>query len=248
MGFSRLAEMTEIDRETILEDRRDKIQTFQNRQLLKAMVSGQEATYAADSDTKPTRRKAQSGKAKQLDELKRRRKAKSERNEKRTLKGDVDGDSEYEKTAGPSFSSEEAASEDEDNEYGSGNEKRQPGSKMKEIDKASHDDLRKIILRRGQLATFWPTSFFSEYVTGAFVRQGVGLRDGSPEYRLAQIVGVAEKKASRAYQLEKHRTDIMLTLQIGNDKKDFTMEQTSNSNSSDVSSQVSQSHPAQSHT
>ena len=226
--------MTEIERETILEDRRDNIQTYQNRKQLRALVAGQSSSYTSEPDIKPTRRQSQTGKTKQLDELKRRRKAKSEREEKRSRTRDQGDDSDEEKGARRSPTSREVTSEDDDGEYESSDEKKH-GKNIKEIDKASHEDLLKIILRRGQLAMFWPTSFFSDFVTGAYVRQGVGLRDGQPEYRLAQIAGVAERKASRPYQLDKHRTDIMLTLQIGSLKKDFTIEQTSNSDITDVS-------------
>lgn len=241
-------EMTEIDRELILEERREKLQKYQDRQLLKQMVADQDGGGASggsdDEDSRPrTRRKAPvSKRAKQLEELKQRRKSKSEREEKRAKKraqgSDYDSDEENKGRRSPSVPIY-TDSEDEDGEY----EKEQKPSakkKGKSREPADLQDIRKICLPRAVLAKYWPCPWFGEYVEGAYVRMGVGQEKGEPVYRLAKVEKVAETASSRLYKLDNNVTDLKLTLIIGEDRKDMTMEMVSNSAPSDVSSRIIQ--------
>lgn len=45
---------------------------------------------------------------------------------------------------------------------------------------------------------------------------------------MAKIVRVAPNRSSRGYKLDRHTTNVKLTLAIGKDKRDFTMEMVSN--------------------
>lgn len=227
--------MTELERESILDERRTQMEQYHNRQLLKAMVANTGGAEESDEEAdKPTRRATRSSKSKQLDELKRRRKAKTEKTQKAAKGDDGWGDSDVENKG--HRSSSDAASGEEDAEYDSDN--RKTGSK-KDKDKevvvpATKDELHRIVLPRRKLAYYWPTPMFAEYVTGAYVRIGVGMANNERTYRLAQIAGVSENKSSKPYQLEQHYTDTKLVLAIAATKKDFTMENISNGEVTDV--------------
>lgn len=264
----RLAQMTEIERESILEERREKLQQYEDRQRLKQMVAEQDGMGGfSDSETKPsaaagTRRKTGAGaeKLNKLDELKRKRQSKREREEKRARRAkdggssgddessdsdayDPSGSRKKQKKKRKKSASPFAFTEDEDEDDQQDDERAGPSSKAKASAAAraaadaiqSVEDLKTIILPRGKLAFFWPTPFFEEYVKGAFVRIGVGSEGGQPIYRLAQIEKVSPQRSSKLYDLDKHKTDLKLTLIIGNSQKDFTMQMVSNSAVSEVS-------------
>lgn len=237
-------EMTEIDRELILEERREKLQKYQDRQLLKEMVANQEGGAGNDSDeedSRPnTRRRApQTKRAKQLEELKQRRKSKSEREEKRAKKraqgSDYDSDEENRDRRSPSVpiytDSEEEDGEAEKEQKASSSTLKKKG---KSREPAEHDDIRKICLPRAALAKYWPCPWFGDYVEGAYVRMGVGQEKGEPIYRLAKVEKIADTPTSRLYRLENNVTNVKLTLIIGEDKKDMTMEMVSNTAPTEV--------------
>lgn len=237
-------EMTEIDRELILEERREKLQKYQDRQLLKEMVANQDGGGGADSDEEDTRpntrrRGPQSKRAKQLEELKQKRKSKSEREEKRAKKraqgSDYDSDEENKERRSPSVPIY-TDSEDEDGEFEK--EKKPSSAALKKKGKlrepAEHDDIRRICLPRAALAKYWPCPWFGDYVEGAYVRMGVGQEKGEPIYRLAKVEKVAEATSSRLYKLDNNVTNLKLTLIIGEDKKDMTMEMVSNTTPTEV--------------
>jgi RNA polymerase-associated protein RTF1 len=233
-------ERNEMEREMILEERREKLQKYQDRQILKQMVADQEGhAVDSDSDSRPTtrRRAPVSKRAKQLEELKQKRKSKSEREEKRAKKkaagSDYDSEEENRERRSPSVPVY-TDSEDGDGEY-TKEEKPSTKKKGKSREPAGKDDLTKICIPRAKLAQYWPCPWFSDYVEGAYVRMGVGQENGEPIYRLAKIEKVADAKSSKLYKLEKNVTDVKLTLIIGDDKKDMTMEMVSNSPPSDVS-------------
>lgn len=229
----RLMQLTELERESILEERREQLQNFQNRQQLRQMMEQTSRESPAESEARPRRR---TGKAKQLDELKRRRKVKSEREEKRSLKADGDGDEDDEEEEGEESEGESKAAKREfdytdDEEDGQHSDT----APVQEDEQVTKEMLAQIVLKRGHLAKLWPAPIFEDMVAGAYVRMGVGQERGQPVYRLAQITGVAERKASKFYKLEQDMTDVKLVLAIGKDKRDFTMEMVSNSDVTDVS-------------
>jgi hypothetical protein len=218
--------MTEIERETILEERRTLIQKYQNRLRLKQLVSGQ----SSKPDVKPKL----TGKSKQLDEYKKKRQAKNERGDKRAKKRGSDDESDEEDDDRRS-QSPVTFSDDEDPSYAGDKGKKKSAISSELEEPAPKRWIDRIVLPRSSLATFWPTSFFPEFVAGAYARIGVGMRDGEPEYRLAKIVGVAPRVTTKLYQLERFKTDMMLTLEVGSDKQDFTMDMISNAPASEVS-------------
>lgn len=248
-------EKNEMEREMILEDRREKLQKYQDRQLLKQMVADQEGTGAAsdeddDDDSRPRRggrsAPAHSKRKKQLEVLVQRRKSKSEREEKRARKraqgSDYDSDEENRERRSPSVpvytDSEEEDGEDGEYEKGRSSAAAALAAKKKgkSREPATLDEIKKICLPRASLAKFWPCPWFGEYVEGAFVRMGVGQEKGEPIYRLAKIEKAAEAKTpARLYKLENNVTDVKLTLIIGEDRKDMTMEMVSNSHPTEVS-------------
>lgn len=232
-----------MEREMILEERREKLQAYQDRQALRQLVADQEGHGPdSDSDARPTRRRApQSKRAKQLEELKQKRKSKSEREEKRAKKRAAgsdydDSDEENKQRRSPSVPVYTDSEDEEDAEYEKDDDKLSAKKKGKSREPASQGDLLRICLPRAKLAQYWPCPWFSEYVEGAYVRMGVGQENGQPIYRLAKIEKVAEAKASKLYKLERNVTDIKLTLIIGDDKKDMTMEMVSNSPPNEVNS------------
>lgn len=219
--------MTEIERETILEERRELITKYQNRLKLKQLVTGQ---------SKPDIKPKLTGKSKQLDELKKKRQAKHDKQGKRAKKGsddDSDDDDDDRRSQSPV-----TFSDDEDPSYAGDKGKKKSTKDTEEEEAAPKHWIDQIVLPRSSLATLWPTTFFADLVAGAYVRIHVGMRDGEPEYRLAQVVGVAERVTPKLYQLERFKTDMMLTLQVGNDKQDFTMDMISNAPVSEVNVDV----------
>lgn len=228
-----------MEREMILEERREKLQKYQDRQILKQMVADQEGhAVESDSDSRPTtrRRAPVSKRAKQLEELKQKRKSKSEREEKRARKkaagSDYDSEEENRERRSPSVP---VYTDSEDEDEQTKEEKPSTKKKGKSREPANQEDLTKICIPRAKLAQYWPCPWFSDYVEGAYVRMGVGQENGQPIYRLAKVEKVAETKSSKLYKLEKNVTDVKLTLIIGDDKKDMTMEMVSNSPPTEVS-------------
>lgn len=237
--FSLMA-MNEMDREMVLEERREKLQKYQDRQLLKQMVADQDGAGSSDGEARPSRRRAPATKrAKQLEELKQKRKSKNEREERRAKKRAEEGsdyDSEAENRAHRAPSVPTFTDSEEDGEYDSDHKTAAPKSKKKGKSKepAELNDIISICLSRKHLSIAWPCSYFSELVEGAFVRLGVGQDKGEAIYRLARVVKVSQSKTSRLYRLEKHHTDVKLTLAIGNDQRDTSMEMMSNSSPTEV--------------
>lgn len=194
-----------------------------------------------EEDSRPnTRRRApQTKRAKQLEELKQRRKSKSEREEKRAKKraqgSDYDSDEENRDRRSPSVpiytDSEEEDGEAEKEQKASSSTLKKKG---KSREPAEHDDIRKICLPRAALAKYWPCPWFGDYVEGAYVRMGVGQEKGEPIYRLAKVEKIADTPTSRLYRLENNVTNVKLTLIIGEDKKDMTMEMVSNTAPTEV--------------
>lgn len=231
-----------MEREMILEERREKLQKYQDRQLLKQMVADQEGHGGdSDSDARPTtrRRAPVSKRAKKLEELKEKRKSKTEREEKRARKraggSDYDSEEENRERRSPSVPVY-TDSEDEDGEFEE-DTKTSAKKKGKSREPAGLVDIARICIPRAKLAQFWPCPWFPDYVEGAYVRMGVGQENGEPIYRLAKVEKVSENKSSRLYKLEKNVTDVKLTLIIGDDKKDMTMEMVSNSPPTEVSTE-----------
>lgn len=105
----------------------------------------------------------------------------------------------------------------------------------------------RILLPRRKLAEFWPKPWFAEFVKGghpqprlglssaeiclgAWVRFSVGPDPDTKEiqYRLCEVTGLAPE-AKIPYPLEKHKTDILLEIRHGQDKKIARMDLVSNS-------------------
>lgn len=232
-----LAGMSEIQRESELEERREKLQKYSDRMMLKQMVADQDGGASSEEEkpSKPTtRRKPVTKREKQLEELKKKRQNKSNKQKRRQNGSDYD--SEEERRANREPSVPVYSDSDEDAENDSDAPRVTKKSKGKSREAATHEQFNKITIPRGRLATFWPCPWFGEYVEGAFVKVGVGRENDETIYRLAKIEKVSDKRSSRPYKLEKHMTDIKLTLAIGNDKRDMTMEMFSNSAASEVSS------------
>ena len=235
--------MTEVERESILDERRTQMEQHHNRQLLKQMVAkGADAggDSSDDDDNQRTRRSGRTGKVKQLDELKKRRQAKSARDDKKA-RGDDSGAEDVRPYDQSSPAGGRHSPSDDDEEYGKSSKskskdksKTRNGKEEAPTAPATTDELNRIIIPRRKLAYFWPCEFFSEYVTGAYVRLGVGMHKGERIYRIAQIMGISEKPASKPYQLDKHLTDIRLQLSIAKATKDFSMELISDTPATDV--------------
>ena len=239
----RLAAMTEIDRESELEERREKLQQSEDRRALKQMYNEADGGAGSDSDSKPSamaRRKGAAGeRGKKLDELKKRRQDKSARDEKRARRAkgeeddsDADDDDGKGKATPWDFSDDEDEDEASSGRAGKSGKGKNAGAAEEESqgpEISTVDDISPIVLQRGRLAEYWPRDFFPEYVKDAYVRIGVGMYNGAMEYRLAQVVGISETKATVPYELDKHRTDMKLTLAHGEQKQDFKMDMISNS-------------------
>lgn len=244
---ARLMAMTELDRENELGERRDRLQKLEDLRALKLMVAGTESTArkadagdsSDDEGNRPSamaRRKGAAGeRGKKLDELKRKRQDKSAREEKRArrAKGEADDSDEEEESKAREGDWDFTDDEDGEDTRASGK-----AGKSKRKDASEEDtsppvtkveEIMPAVLQRGRLLEYWARDWFADYVKDAYVRIGVGQRDGQPEYRLCQVVGVAEKKASAPYDVDGQRIDIKLTLSQGKAQQDFKVDMISNS-------------------
>lgn len=244
---ARLMAMTEIERESELADRRETLQASEDRRALERMVAAQQGPVqgdnadSSDDGSKPSamaRRKGAAGeRGKKLDELKRKRQDKSARDEKRQRRanGEDAGESDdgYTKQGSKAW---DFSDDDEDVEnQRPGKSGRSGKGKGAASDDEAGPEVREVeeilpaLLQRGRLIEYWPREWFPEYVKNAYVRISVGQHNGISEYRLSQIVGVAEKKATQPYTVDGQRTDIKLTLSVGEQTQDFKLDMISNS-------------------
>ena len=91
---------------------------------------------------------------------------------------------------------------------------------------APFDQLERIRLTRQKLEKWINEPFFETVVVGCFARVGIGIQDGQPTYRVAEITGV--KDGFRPYPIEKVTTTKRIELQIGTSRRYFQMNYVSN--------------------
>uniref|UniRef100_A0A914EJ64 Plus3 domain-containing protein n=1 Tax=Acrobeloides nanus TaxID=290746 RepID=A0A914EJ64_9BILA len=167
---------------------------------------------------------------KAVNELKNRRKEKKEAEEKRRLQAEkvaldiddvfgVDSDEDAKTSSSTSSSPSRNRSRSFDR---SSDHSRESSLEIKpEITSVS--DLKRIRLSRYKLSLWCHYPFFNNLVVGCFVRVSVGFNQAKNQqtYRMCRVNSVVEK--SKAYQLEKTRTNKCLRLQHGDDIKDYPM-------------------------
>lgn len=242
----KLEMMSEKEREQELFNRMEKREALKTRMEIEQKLKLERRTKKKDKKKEPKEKKSNSveeftgsialrkgersrtkmedKKAKAIDELKARR---SEKNLKKSAEAllekkealktsDVYTDDEEEDQESDAGSGEDSYEADSDEEVQAENEKRL----------TTKEELEKARLSRHKLEQWVHLPFFKKYVTGCYVRIGIGVHEGRAIYRVAEVVDVVEQY--KVYQLGKSRTNKGLKLRHGQQDRTFRIEYVSN--------------------
>lgn len=210
--------LSEIERETILYDRDREVQDLLEKDKLSARLKERNAQQAADARASAARRserEAATPKLSAIQELKRKREAKSnkpvtstaESSSKRSKRDYYSSEDEEEK--------EEEEEVEEEGVYSDEDDIDSPATRRtaeKEEDRArreaddlegskeiSYEDALQIRISRKSCVKFMYYPQFPETAIGCFVRISIGATEGKPAYRVCQVSSMQEGK--RPYKL-----------------------------------------------
>ena len=255
---ARLAGMTELEREEILADRRDRRAQIADRKRIIAMArekkereaGGKKKFRPADAEAAAGRKskrvageeatRGTTSKSKALAEIARKK-------QRREAEEDSDEDSDEYGT------DEDLEDEDLDGILPQREKRRPPARGRRDDDSDVSDDdeedgggdavpaseaqIRKMFLKRATLEKWIAEPYFSQLAPGCMVRVGIGLdkKSGEPRYRLAFITQVAEGKHG-SYPLAEYelvgkpgvKTPFWLVLKFGRHERAFKANEVSN--------------------
>ncbi|KAJ1656056.1 RNA polymerase-associated protein rtf1 [Dispira simplex] len=220
-----LMALPEIERERILTERAERRQHVLERLEVKRKLRDQNRQpypMSREESSRSSRRSAKAtgktAKLRELSELKRRR----ERHE---------GSGRKQGTLSPMGYSDESAGEyyPEEETYG-GRVSQQHGRMVTaEEDQeppASLEEINRIRMTRDRLERWVNYPFFEKTVVGCMVRFGIGVNNGNPVYRAAEVIGVMTEK--EPYQVGQAWTNKLLVLKHGRAERGFRMATVSN--------------------
>lgn len=209
----RILGMSEIERETILYDRSKEVEELKEKDRLVARLKQRNAQQAADARTSAARRSARdvaTPKSSAIQELKRKREAKSNKASKST----EESSSKRNKRDYYSSDDDEEADSDLGDEYSDGEADTPADRRLAEkgdrnkLDRAedlegskdiSFDDALQIRMSRKSCLKFMYYPQFPETAIGCFVRISIGSNDGKPVYRVCQVSSMQD--GNRTYKL-----------------------------------------------
>lgn len=119
---------------------------------------------------------------------------------------------------------ESSQNENDDSDIDSTDGKRKKSDRSKEVE--TKEQLQRIRLSRFKLEKLVFAPFFAKTVAGCFVRIGIGVNDGRPVYRVAEIVDIVE--TAKVYNVGTSRTNKGLKLRHGNQERVYRLEFVSN--------------------
>ncbi|KAG8385597.1 hypothetical protein BUALT_Bualt03G0061700 [Buddleja alternifolia] len=210
----KLAKLTELEREMILEARATKRSDRDLTEKLKKRKGQDRKGSPPKAHTRNMRSKAERAGA--LDELvKRRRDA---------AKGGSSGRyspvkrRSFTTTTTSSPSRSESGSHSDGNSTGDGGMADSDEDKMSSQSKVpTFEDINEITIRRSKLAKWFMEPFFDELIVGCFVRVGIGKSRTGPIYRLCVVRNVDASDPDRQYKLDNKTTHKYLNVVWGNE-------------------------------
>lgn len=212
--------LAEIERESILFDRSQEIEKYNQRLYLAQRArerkqQEKERENSSKATRSSTRDKGSNTKLNKLSELKKRREEKKHKERTRAPYRD----DEYE--------DDDQGSERSDSDYGnqySDNEESRPveWAESKPMRDLSLDDLNKIRFSRTLLSKFCHNPGFGNAIIGAYVRVNIGYAENSDElvYRVCQVKDLQKTKP---YKFMNRMTDDLLVVALGNSENKFEM-------------------------
>ncbi|KAJ3056118.1 RNA polymerase-associated protein rtf1 [Rhizophlyctis rosea] len=230
---NRLMQMSELERESVLAERRARLEQVEEHQAIYRRIQERnrnEASRRKSSVTEEKRRRPLTEKERrgeQLASLKKERDRKSAR-----------AANQAEEPQSRSRRSSYSQSETSDMELDDDRQRFKVSVKERKSDRKTEDkpfsqpmtieEIRSIQLKRSDIERFLHADFFDSTVTGAFLRLGLGLDPHSKErvYRVCQIDGL--KPYHKAYQLTKGWCNLAFNAKHGAAKRTFTFEVSSN--------------------
>eukprot|EP01118_Nematostelium_gracile_P002358 TRINITY_DN1258_c0_g1_i4.p1 TRINITY_DN1258_c0_g1~~TRINITY_DN1258_c0_g1_i4.p1 ORF type:complete len:429 (-),score=144.81 TRINITY_DN1258_c0_g1_i4:49-1266(-) len=90
----------------------------------------------------------------------------------------------------------------------------------------TYHDLRRICLKRDNIAAAIDEPYFDEIAIGCFVRIGIGFNEDRPVYRVAQISSIHD--GNKKYKIGKKKTQKVAVLKHAGSSKTFNLDQVSN--------------------
>ncbi|CDO72114.1 hypothetical protein BN946_scf184962.g57 [Trametes cinnabarina] len=227
---ARLMEMSEIDREAILAQRQEEMQRYTDRRQLEHMLKMQSGRGSADESVSNAAKRqhavrgATKEKSRKLDELRAKRKAKSEK--KRTRANSPKRD----RSSSPM---DMETSEDEEDgqitKYDEEEERERKlyGTSHSDDEPITLEDLNKCRVTRTQIAKFCMAPWFEDYIKGAWVRYLIGQEGNQPVYRICEVVDIAANLV-KPYKVDEQLVNQELELKHGGSTRKFTMDKVSN--------------------
>lgn len=135
-----------------------------------------------------------------------------------------------------------AFNSDDDDDYSADDDDNKPAKKAagkplkasqsKELESATTDDYRSVVLPRSRLARLCPAPWFESWVVDGYVRYLVGQNQGENQYRICRVKAVQDVP-ERVYRFENASTSLRIVIEHGKLEKTVTMEGVSDSPPSD---------------
>ncbi|XP_057764567.1 protein RTF1 homolog [Salvia miltiorrhiza] len=210
----KLSQLTELEREMILEARATKRSDRDLTEKLKKRKGQDRKGSPPKAATRSMRSKAQRAGA--LDELVKRR--------RESAKG---SGSRYSPVKRRSFTaatlsspsrSESGSRSDEGDSTGDGGLADSDDDKISSESKVpTFEDIKEITIRRSKLAKWFMEPFFDELIVGCFVRVGIGKSRTGPIYRLCMVRNVDATDPDRQYKFDNKTTYKYLNVVWGNE-------------------------------
>ncbi|XP_047318996.1 protein RTF1 homolog [Impatiens glandulifera] len=220
----KLGKMTELERETILSERADKIKDKKIREDMKSnqiLKKTKNTPLSSSGGLRSSTRTTPTKTA--LIELKAKRQNKKQQDS--LTKQDDSGKWRSNKIgASPSSSSE-------DDDDGRMNDNSDEDNNEKTSKIPSYEDIKEITIRRSKLEKWFMEPFFDELIAGCFVRVGIAKSRTGPIYRLCLVRNVDASDPDRQYKLENKLTHKYLNVVWGNENSAARWEMTMISNS-----------------
>lgn len=211
----KLAKLSELEREMILEARATKRSDRDLTEKLKKRKGQDRKGSPPKAPTRSMRSKAQRAGA--LDELvKRRRESAKGGSGKRY--SPVKRRSFAATTLSSPSRSESGSRSDEGDSTGDGGLADSDDDKISAESKVpTFEDIKEITIRRSKLAKWFMEPFFDELIVGCFVRVGIGKSRSGPIYRLCVVRNVDATDPDRHYKFDNKTTHKYLNVVWGND-------------------------------
>ncbi|KAJ7594195.1 hypothetical protein C8J56DRAFT_1012516 [Mycena floridula] len=214
----RLLQMSEFDREQIIEKRLEERDKKNHSKKLSDFLAQNQSgdNVSAAAKRQHTARGATREKDKKLSELKAKRKAKAETKRPRDETTREHG----ERSSSPMEM--ETDDEDEDGQVGPDDQEQEKSEGPVTI-----EDLSKVWVSRDFLIKHWAKPWFDTLVDGAWVRYLIGQEGGRPIYRICEIV-TGHINFVAPYKVGDKTVNQLLTLRHGKSSKHFPMDKVSN--------------------